>query len=74
MKSMWLPLVAIFFMTYFLQGQGGIAPRPPPGSATAPSVSVKQTYLGQFAEKLILANFCFSLPSLIKLTLSTANW
>ena len=36
MKSMWSPLVAIFFMTYFYRaGGGGHGPLgPPPGSAT----------------------------------------
>ena len=35
MKSMWLPLVVIFFMTYLYRaGGGGVAPSAPPGSAT----------------------------------------
>ena len=35
-KSMWSPLVAIFFMTYFHRaGGGGHGPLGPPGSATA---------------------------------------
>ena len=33
MKSMWLPLVAIFFMTYFYRARGPWPPWPP-GSAT----------------------------------------
>ena len=35
-KSMWLPLAAIFFMTYLYRAGGGWAwpPRHPPGSAT----------------------------------------
>ena len=30
MKSMWPPLVAIFFMTYFYRAGGGMAPSAPP--------------------------------------------
>ena len=32
MKSMWPPLVAIFFMTFlfYVQGRGAMAPRHPP--------------------------------------------
>ena len=35
MKSMWLPLAAIFFMTYLYRAGGAWPPRHPPGSATA---------------------------------------
>ena len=35
MKSMWPPLVAIFFMTYLYRAGGTMAPSAPPGSATA---------------------------------------
>ena len=35
MKSMWLPLAAIFFMTYLYRAGGPMAPSHPPGSTTA---------------------------------------
>ena len=42
MKSMRLPLAAIFFMTYFHRAGGAMAPSaPPPGSATGPLHSGK---------------------------------
>ena len=41
MKSMWLPLVAIFYMTNLNRAAGAMAPLPPPGSATAPPTSPK---------------------------------
>ena len=37
MKSVWPPLVAIFFMTYLYRAGGPWPPRIPPGSATGPS-------------------------------------
>ena len=39
MKSMWLPLAAIFFMTYLYRDGGGeMAPSVPPGSVTGLTV------------------------------------
>ena len=50
MKSMWPPLAAIFFMTYFYRAWGGAwPPRHPPGSATVPNNNdkSKQTLTNQ---------------------------
>ena len=45
MKSMQLPSVAIFFMTYFHRAGGGMAPSAPPGSATESFSEKEQSVL-----------------------------
>ena len=69
-KSMWSPLAAIFFMTYFYRAGGGMAPSSPPGSATGVFlcfmfIKTKKgfTYLFHTIRNMMYGHFCFEAES-----------